>query len=207
MRAPGWSRLPFLMAVALVAAAITDPLVETIANTGVLGRGYADNDHSSVIPALIAGGILVLLVIGGRTWALAIARRITERSPLHDLPFVLILQFMALFGMESAEQLLDGGRLLGGTVWLGGPAWFSIVTHIVIGVACTLLIARSMRAIARRCAAIVSIAIELILCARTYGSAPLFARRRHHGTRRYAQAIHVRQTGERAPPLLLATLA
>jgi hypothetical protein len=204
MRAPNVSRLPFLMAVALVAAAIADPMVETIANTGVLGRGYADNDHSSVIPTLIIGGILALLVLSTRAWGLALARRVAERSPHDDLPYILVLQFVTLFGMESAEQLLDGGRLLGGLVWLGGPAWFSVLVHVTIGILCTFLISRSIRALARHCAAFVSIALEFILCMRRHVTATRFTQRRDDATCRNAAQVCVRQTGERAPPLLLA---
>ncbi len=200
------ARLPFLAAVALLAAAIGDPLVETIANTGVFGSGYADNDHSSVLPTLIVGAILALLVFGARAWALALARRVSERSPLGDLPYVVVLQFLALFLMESTEQFFAGGHLLGGSAWLGGPIWFSLCTHIIIGVASTLLIARGMRAIVHRAAALVSIALDLILCARRRGCDVLFAKRRRQSTRCYAQRIDVRRLGERAPPLLLATL-
>jgi hypothetical protein len=206
MRVPPLSRLPFLAAVALIAAAIADPLVETIANTGVLGRGYADNDHSSVVPTLIIGAILTLLVTGGRTWTLALARHVAERSALDDLPYVVVVQLAALFIMESAEQVLVGGRYLGGTAWLGGPVWFSLCTHIIVGVTCALLIARGMRAIAHRAAPLVSIALELILCALGRGGGLLFAHRRHQTARCYAQHRNLRRLGERAPPLLLATL-
>jgi hypothetical protein len=206
LRAPKWSRLPFLTAVALLAAAVADPFVETIANTGVLGSGYADNDHSSVIPTLIVGGLLALLVVGTRTWALALARRVVERAPLDDLPYVLVLQFVALFGMESVEQLLDGGHLLGGAIWLGGPVWFSVATHIAIGVACTLLVARAMRVIARRCATIVSVALDFILCEHRRASAAQFTRRCHDSTERYTRHVFVRQVGERAPPLLVTLI-
>jgi hypothetical protein len=148
-------RLPFLAAAALIAAALADPLVETIANTGVLGAGYADNDHSSVLPTLLIGAVLTLLVIAARTWAVAFARHICERSVLDDLPYVLLLQFIALFIMESAEQLLAGGRLLGGTAWLGGPVWFSLCTHVLVGFLSTVLIFRGVRTIAQRCARLI----------------------------------------------------
>ena len=206
MRLPPLTRLPFFVAVALVAAAIADPIVETVANSGVLGAGYADNDHSSVIPTLVIGGFLALLVASARAWTLALARHVAERTPLEDLPYVVPLQFVALFMMETAEQMLAGGRLLGGTAWLGGPVWFSVSVHIVAGATCTLLIACGMRAIVRRCAALVSIALDLILCARGRGAGLLFIQRRHETTHAYAQRFHVGQAGERAPPLLLATL-
>lgn len=219
MRGPGWSRVPFLMAIALVAAAIADPLVETAANTGVLGGGYSDNDHASVLPTLLAGAVLLSFVIAARClglvrrasayrrWAVGVARHLSARPPLADLPYVVLLQFVALFAMESTEQLLAGGRLLGGTAWLGGPVWFSICMHVAIGILCTLLIARGIRAIVHRCAALVSIALDIILCALGRGNKLLFTRRRDETTSWHAQRFDVRQLGERAPPpLLLATL-
>jgi len=45
------SRLPFLLAVALVAAALGDAFVETVSNSGLVGAGYADDNHASVLPA------------------------------------------------------------------------------------------------------------------------------------------------------------
>ncbi len=55
------------MAVGLIAAALGDPLVETIANTGMLGKGYSDNNHLSVLPALFAGLALVIEVLAFRS--------------------------------------------------------------------------------------------------------------------------------------------
>ncbi len=219
MRVPRWSRVSFVMAIALVAAAIADPLVETIANTGVLGGGYSDNDHTSVVPTLIFGSALLLLAIGARClglvrrasvyrrWVVGIARQLGARPALADLPYVVLLQFVALFAMESCEQLLFNGRLSGGTAWLGGPIWFSVGTHVLIGLICVILAARAMRTIVRRCAALVSIVLDFILCALGIGDASLFARRRHQATCGHAQRLDVRQLGERAPPrLLLAAL-
>lgn len=219
MRILPWTRVPFVIAVALVAAAIADPLVETIANTGMLGRGYSDNDHASVVPTLLVGSMLLLLAIAARClglvcracvyrrWVAGIARHLSARPALADLPYIVLLQFVALFIMESCEHLLYDGRLAGGIAWLGGPIWFSIATHLLIGLLCTILAARAVRTIVRRCAALVSIALDFILCALGISDASLFAPRRHEATRRYVQPFHVRQVGQRAPPLLLTTLA
>jgi hypothetical protein len=209
------SRMPFLLAAALMAAAVGDPLVETISNTGILGRGYSDNNHLSVIPALIAGGAWALAIVckrclelvrnpsERRDWLIDMARSISVRSPLQDVPCVLVLQCAVLFAMESSEQLIAGGRLLGGTAWLGGPIWFSALTHVLLGSLCTLLIARGTRAILRRCAAFVAIALEFIFDAFVRGNSGVFAFRRDSSPFRCNQMLHVHQLGERAPPLFL----
>ena len=210
------SRLPFWLAVALIAAAIGDPLVETIANAGLFGPGYADNVHSSVVPALIAGLSLALLLLGwqcrrffryGRDAnerPIDMARRFLARPSRCDIPHVLALQLVALFFMESSEQLFCEGGLLGGTAWLGGPVWFSLLAHALIGAVCTVLIARGMRAIARRCARLVEIAFDRVLWAFGRESGAVFARRDDESTRCRTQVLHVHQVGERAPPLLPA---
>jgi hypothetical protein len=196
------SRLPFLLAVALIAAAIGDPLVETIANTGILGPGYLDNNHSSVVPALIAGFSVAVLLIGWQCRQFLRWRHNVVERPLADMPYVFALQLAALFAMESCEQILCEGGMLGGTAWLGGPVWFSLFAHGLIGAICTVLVARGMRAIVPRAATLVETVFERVLC--TFGQtvATLFVRRDDDAMRARTQVLHVHQCGERAPPLL-----
>jgi len=206
-------RFPFLLAVALVAAAVGDALVETISNSGVLGSGYNDNNHLSVIPALVAGVLLALIVVSARTfalfrrgsalrrdWLIESAYSLARESPLRDIPLVLGLQFAALFTMESIEQLAFGGRLLGGTVWLGGPLAFSLLTHALLGSAFTLLLAALVRAILATVASLVRDAIEAILFSLSRGCRRSFVKRDPDATLPRAQAPHLRQLGGRAPP-------
>jgi hypothetical protein len=209
------SRLPLLAATALIAAALADPLVETIANAGLVGPGYSDDNHLSVLPTLVAGGLLALLVIGTRSvallrhdfgpqrWMMQAARQISNQAPLRDLPLVLALQFGILFIMESGEQLAVGGRLAGGTAWLGGPIWFSVAAHVAIGWVCIVALSRAMRSIVARCAILVRIAIEFFEDAFTRANAVLFARRVDDPMAAHVQGAFVHRLGERAPPLLL----
>lgn len=197
------SRLPFLLAVALIAAAIGDPLVETIANTGILGPGYLDNDHSSVVPALLAGVLVAALLIGWQCRQFLRCRRDFVERPLADMPRVFVLQLATLFVMESCEQFFAQGGLLGAPAWLGGPVWFSLLAHALIGAVCTLLIARGMRAIVHRAVTLVEIVIERVLGAISRTGATVFARRDDDALHYRARILHVRQCGERAPPLLL----
>jgi hypothetical protein len=210
-------RLPFLIAVALLAAALGDALVETVSNTGIFGPSYFDNNHLSIVPALLAGIVLTLEAIGlrcfelyrrarssRRDWLIDAATCIAARSPARDIPYVFAMQMAALFAMESTEQLVLGGKLLGGMVWLGGPILLSVLSHALIGAACTFLLGWSMRAISETVASLVVTAIAFIAIAIARNVAgPILARRDELAFPR-AQSPHARQIGERAPPLLTA---
>ncbi len=210
------SRLPLLIAVALISAAVGDPLVETISDSRVFGNGYADNNHLSVIPTLIAGALLAALLIWQQCiallhdpaehsdWLRGVAKEISAHSLFHDLPFILTLQFGALFMMESCEQLCVGGKLLNSAAWLGGPIWFSLATHVLLGSCFALLIRHAMSAILRRCAALVRIALEFMADAFARENSSSFARHRHSSGVRFNRTSCVHQIGCRAPPLLLA---
>jgi hypothetical protein len=210
------SRLPFLVAVALVAAALGDSLVESVANSGLVGAGYADDNHLSVLPTLVAGAVLALEVartrcldvlrgdssLRRRAWLAGLARRLAGGSPARDLPLVLGLQFAALFAMENAEQLLAGGRLTGGTAWLGGPVLFSLLTHGLIGAACTLLLGWLGRSLLAGFAALVRSTLDAILIELERAAAHFVAGRLDGSPFRLAQAPQSRRLGKRAPPLL-----
>lgn len=208
------SRLSFLVAVALIAAAVTDPVVESIANTGMLGGHYADRNHLSVVPVLLAGSTfaaanLVLRCVDmwrkkarASDWLVDVAKVASKRSPLRDLPYVFVMQLAALFLMESAEQVVLGGKLLGGTAWLGGPILFSLLVHALAGAGCLLTLTAFMRALTRTFASFVRSVIRFVWlsAARASGRAR-FGRRATPFLR--AGSAHVRQIGGRAPPLLL----
>ena len=207
------SRLPYLLAVALVAAALGDPLVESLSNSGVFGLRAADNNHQSVIPALLAGVAFFLEVAAlrcaalwrgarapaGRDWLVDVAARFARRPFLADVPLVVALQFVALFGMERVEHVLGGGPALGAFAWLGGPAAFSVIAHVLLGSACTFVLGWSMRALlatfARRVA-------RALASARAIGRAEVPLARRPHAPRyRRARSPHHREALGRAPPL------
>jgi hypothetical protein len=191
-------------------------LVETVSNSGLFGSGYHDNNHVSVIPALVAGAIFVLGIIGARCWSvvrgasslrrgdwlLESATRFAQPSALLDLPIVLAAQVAALFVMEGTEQLVSGGQLLGGTVWLGGPILFSLATHALLGTSCMLLFLALMRSIHGAVASLVRRTIEIILVSLARGSARLVVDRRDDAAASHLQAPPARQIGGRAPPPL-----
>jgi hypothetical protein len=215
------SRLPFLFAVALVAAAIGDALVETVSNGGVFGSGFDDNNHLSVVPALVAGTMLGLAMVAAWCWSLvrrgsslvcsgsslrrsdpfgdAIAR-LAHGPAQGDVPIVVALQFAALFAMESSEQLLAGGRLLGGSAWLGGPIVFSVATHVLLGTALTLLFGALVRSIQAGVSSLVRATIEAILVRRARDVARLILNRSEIASLPQPRAPYARRIRGRAPP-------
>ena len=211
---PTISRLPFLLAVALVAAALGDAVVESISNSGVFGRGYADDVHAGVVPTLVAGGLIALEFARRRCmeivrrgdarrrsdWILDLARRYSPGSPGRDLAFVFCLQLLTLFAMETAEQLAFGGKLLGGTAWLGGPIAFSLIAHALICVGCTFALAWFARTTLATVALFVRSALEFIVLAIARATAHLLAGRSERVAHRRMQDPHARQSGDRAPP-------
>lgn len=217
VRLPDRFWLPFVLATALIAGGIGDPLVETIGDTGVFGPDFHDTNHLGVLPALICGLVLILEIAllrclqtlrrdvrFERDWLMAIAHRFRSRSPLADVPYVFVLQLAVVFAIETAEQLLAGGKPEGGAAWLGGPVVFSLAAHALIAIVVTAGLAWVTRGIATTLASLVRIAFACIaLPAFRDAVAPLHERR--DGTPfNHQQSPHARQIGERAPPPLLA---
>lgn len=125
---------------ALIAAALVDPILEALSNGGAFGRGtYTDHSNWDVVPALLAGAgvFLVWIVLRLRPGvadqsALRWIRRNADTAPTElcrMLPATFLLQIAALFAMESLEQAVVYGHVLGGVLWLGAPAAVSLVAH------------------------------------------------------------------------------
>ena len=214
MDGSGLSRYAFLCAVALVAAAFADPVVETISDSGIFGGHYADHNRLSVIPTaivgvLVASHVLVRRIV--RSWRardvggdalLDLARDVSSRGPFSGFAFVLLAQLTALFVMEHAEQAAIGGPAIDGTAWLGGPIAFSLATHALVGLASLLLGRYALRSIVRTCTSLLRhVARFAWVGAAPVEPVPLRGRAEPPFFR--AQAPHVRQVGGRAPPPVL----
>jgi hypothetical protein len=218
LRLPDRSWLPFVLATALIAGALGDPLVETIANTGIFGPGYHDTNHLGVLPALICGLVLTLEIVllrclqavragtrSERDWLIAVAQRFRSRSPLRDVPYVFALQLGVVFAIETVEQLLVGGAPESGLTWLGGPVAFSLAAHALIAIVVTFGLAYLTRETAKTLASLVRIAFACIALPALRDAAAPLHERRDGAPFGYQQSPHARQIGERAPPPLLAT--
>ncbi len=193
-------RLGFCTAVAVIAAAFADPLVEFVSNAGWFGPGtFTDRSNLDVLPALVAGVAMLVLYCVRRANAL-VAGRALPRNATVLIPAVLALQLVALFAMESAEQLAVFGHLLGPTVWLGGPIGFSLAVHAFSCAALTLWFARSAPRLAVTALRVIRV-VRALATLRAEGNEPLSRRRRDEP--RIVPFVPVFcRIGERGPPLL-----
>jgi hypothetical protein len=210
--------LPYLAAVAVVAAALADFVVESSSNAGVFGSSFLRNDLSSVAPTLVAGLVLGLLVAWGSLtrkpadsgdWLTAAVAQFTRKPTLLGLVVTFALQLVTLFASESCEQLADAGRLLGGGAWLGGPLLASLAIHALVCVAVTLAFVHVSRGLKATLDSLLDVAVGLALALGTRPTAASSFTVRPSTAQAAPQAPHVRRTRGRAPPrgALLASTA
>jgi len=204
------------LAIALVGAAIADPLVESISNTGVFGRGFRDDNHQSVVAVLLAGGILALLLLGARLrfafgeamasrdWVLEAVRGFAQTAGSRRLATIFAAQIGIVFAMEWSEQWLCCGAPLHGLSWLGGPIAFSLALNFVVCLICWYGARHGSRALLVRviCAIFDVLDRLLAVLARNAGGG-LLTRRSERAGRNF-EFVAVRRVRGRAPPSLAA---
>jgi hypothetical protein len=146
-------RMWFCFAVAIVAAAIADPCVEALSNAGLFGPGrFTDRSNLDVLPALLVGLLCVAMYFVlrvRRELARASGEAIRKRTG-RLLVCTYALQLGVLATMETLEQIVVDGHMLGGTVWLGGPVWFALAAHAVACVGVAFVLGTLLRVCARR---------------------------------------------------------
>jgi hypothetical protein len=128
------------LAAAAIAAAIADPLVEWASNAGLFGPGtYTDHSNLDVLPALGIGTAFLAAHLFLRV------RRMLHRVPAPGLariscdalrsgiapllPAIFGMQLLTLFAMETIEQVVVCGHVLGGAIWLGAPVAIGLASH------------------------------------------------------------------------------
>ncbi len=210
----GWVKLWFCAAVAVIAASIADPVLESASNAGWFGPGnFTDHSTWDVAPAVLIGLLFVALHFGLRLCSdLAQARRspgwmrLTSDALGHDVlrfvPLIFALQLLVLYVMETAEQRVVYGHVLGGALWLGGPIAISVAVHAASSILVALAAAKMLRACSD--AAIRLCRMVHALVSPVVGdSQAAFVRLPDFviGHRSIGALGHV---GERAPPVVLA---
>jgi hypothetical protein len=208
-------RICFCLAAAVIAAAVADPLVEAAANAGWFGFGrFTDHSTLDVVPALVAGCLLVLLQLVMRVHGAArlpsdralSLLRVSDRALSQGAAKLLVatftLQISVLFWMETAEQIAVYGHPLGGTIWLGGPIAVSLIVHGIACIAVSLAIARSVRALATTALCAIKF-MRAMATLHARANVPLAIRRCEASLSIPASLVFL-NAGERAPPLLTA---
>jgi hypothetical protein len=193
----------FCLAAAVTAAAVIDPAVEWLANAGLLGAGrFTDHSNLDVVPVLVLGLLFSVIFVAG--YAHRIVRRFASEvgSIPKLLPAIFVVQLLVLWSMETVEQIVVTGAPLGGMIWLGGPAIISLALHAIGCLACTWLLARTLRWSATVVVAVVSFIRELF-SVRTPGRTGRRSRASEIAPSRFLEPILAHLNG-RAPPILSA---
>ena len=197
-------RFWFGVAAAVVAAAIADPFVEAISNAGWFGpESLTDHSNLDVFPALICGLalLMVALALRVRKELLRTSREALRTNVGRLLPAIFGLQLAVLFVMETIEQIFVAGHPLGGTIWLGGPLWFSLTVHAAICVAIAFALSRAVCMCARTTLRVIRHLRALAMRA-LHAPAPHAPRTRGTAFSRCELLVHCR-IGNRAPPFSL----
>lgn len=203
-------RVFFCVAAALLAAAVADPIVETASNLDVFGQGnFTDHSTLDVIPTLLAAavfaGIWVIVrvrrsIVETRPAACSTAAAAIDGPALWRLlPWIFVIQIATLFAMESTEQIVVYGHLLGGTIWLGGPILFALALHAIFCVTLSLLLAMTLRAFAASITRFVEALLRILSTFEPHR--PGIARLRSRPTFFRPSRPTLCRLGERAPPI------
>ncbi len=206
-------RFWFVLAVAAIAAACADPLIEAASNAGYFGAGnYTDHSTLDVLPAVLAGCVFVVLHLVLRVRAAVARGRAGEQSLLRAtdgalsgsarlLPCIFGVQLLALYAMETVEQIAVFGHAVGGTLWLGGPAWASLLGHAAACVAVWYAARQTVRVLAQ--ATLRALRVVRAIATLKAGLVTIAQRACRRAPFRLPQPPSCR-IGERAPPLLPA---
>ena len=191
----------FCLAVAVIAAAIADPLVEFGSNLGWFGPGsLTDHSNLDVFPALLAGIALLALFMLHKARAV-LAGRALSRGWATLFPAIFVLQIFTLYVMETIEQLLAFGHVLGPTIWLGAPPTICLAAHAVVCIAVACAIVRSRRTLAGTTLRVVRLIVAILTFVPQI-TAPISLRR--FGNVCFKEFLPVFCTiGERAPPIIV----
>jgi hypothetical protein len=150
----------FCLTVATVSASIADPLLESASNAGVFGPGnFTDHSNWDVVPALAAAFIFAALHCFLRARILLkpgqpaenllhFSEAVIGPSLTRLLPVILATQLAVLYVMETSEQIIVYGHVLGGSLWLGGPPIVSLAIHAAFCVTLAFASASLLRVLA-----------------------------------------------------------
>jgi hypothetical protein len=203
-------RLAFALAVAFLGAATGDAVLEGISNAGLLWRGhYTDNSSVDLLPmlcvaAVALGTTLVLMVRTRmrrsrscvRALLASASRALSLPMVARLLPAIFALQLLALFLMETCEQVAVYGHPLGGSLWLGAPVLASLFLHGAFAAASAFGLASFVTACAERIVRVVRRFRDCLGAAARPNAAVLRAR----PVSAAEQLFRIAHLAQRAPP-------
>jgi hypothetical protein len=210
------ARLYFVFTSAIVAAVLGDAIVEAISNSMIVWRGqYTDRSSLDLVPMALLGLLTFAIVIASivrrdlgvarpsnRMLIISASRLLGLRDVMRLLPATLLLQIATLFAMETVEQIVVYGHPLGGAVWLGGPMIASLLVHGALGIACSLMLAKNLAALARAVGHFVRRIVPLALP--RMAAAPVLKPDVPYVA---ARLLLVTEIGERGPPARMRNVA
>jgi hypothetical protein len=189
----------------VLAAAIADPLVESVSNAGWFGPGtFTDHSNLDVLPALLCGAVLLVcyLTLRVRRDLVQASGEALQTRGHRLLPFIVAVQMGVLFAMETLEQIVVAGHIMGGAIWLGGPIWFSLCVHALLGIAVAYGLARLACACAQTTLRVIR-RFRALATRALHAPAPLAVRGRGMAWARANTPVRCR-IGNRAPPITFA---
>lgn len=180
--------------------------METLSDSGIFGPGYADTNHSGVVPAMAIALVffaffLVVRAIGLWRATANAGSDGREQGSAFQIGWILPLQFAGVYGIECFEALTAGQPFPAGLAWLGGPVLIAVAIHVLVGACCCLAVRSVMAWLLDGVAAVVRVAVAMFVSRASLlpTSAVGFDFRRAVAIVR-AQAPHAHQIGGRAPP-------
>jgi hypothetical protein len=180
---------------------------------GTLRSGdFTDHSSADVVPALFVGGLLLathLVLRVRRALHLNETRDLIRSSRdalqgriVRSLPAILAIQLVALYCMETSEQIAVIGHPLGGAVWLGGPVLMSLAARAITCALVAYTFSRVVAAFAR--SAVHVVLIILAMAVRAVRGVPPIELGRPATPLSTTSFSVLCNVGERAPPLLTA---
>ena len=86
------------------------------------------------------------------------------------LPLIFALQLAVLYSMETAEQLVTSGHIMGPAIWLGGPVLLSLAFHAAGCVLVAFGLSRLLSALTKRIVDVVRLVLQFVIIRRNLGS-------------------------------------
>jgi hypothetical protein len=182
----------FIGVLGVLAAVASHRCIDILVGSGLArdtGREYA---HVVVSPTVLGSiamivGLLGFAIADRGTWFADLVREVEEIRATRIFVAIVLLGALTLFAMESLEQIVATGHLLGSLTWLGTSPSLALLVILSVSAAMSFCIVRCAHSLLAVIGAVRSLA---------YGFAIALRARTHAGTRSttFAFSAHARTT-------------